>query len=382
MRIVVSPTAFKGTLGAVEAAEALSDAASEAIADAEVISLPIADGGDDTMRVLVDRLEGDVISASAMGPLGKLVDCQFGWLGSSGSWGGNVAVVEMASASGLRLVPEESRDPLRSTSRGTGDLIATVLERLPRDVIVGVGGSATSDGGAGIAEALGVLLIDSSGSAIEYGAEGLAALERIDLSGRNPLLDRIELIVACDVTNPLLGEKGAARTFGPQKGASVDDVEVIEAGLARLDGIINRQLGISIAEMPRAGAAGGAAGGMHALLGAELRDGFDVIAELIGFDEVLSSADLLIVGEGKLDEQSLDGKAAIAAARRAKRLGIPVWAFAGTVELSPEVLKQQGIEIEADLTELVGDLAWADPANALHTVARQMLGRAKAQGML
>lgn len=375
MRIVVSPTAFKGTLGAFEAAEALAAAASEAIPEAEVISLPIADGGDDTMRVLVDRLEGDVIPATAMGPLGKLVDCQFGWLV------GDVAVVEMASASGLRLVQEESRDPIHSTSRGTGDLIATTLERSPRKVIVGVGGSATSDGGAGIAEALGVLLIDSAGSAVAYGAAGLLDLERIDLTGRNPMLEGTELIVACDVINPLLGERGAARTFGPQKGANPDAIGIIEAGLARLAAIIERDLGISIAAMPRAGAAGGAAGGLHALLGAELRDGFDVVAELIGFDEVLSSADLLIVGEGKMDEQSLEGKAAIAAARRGKRIGVPVWAFCGKIELSHEVLQGEGVEIEADLTELVGDVALAAPARALHTVARQMLGRARAQGI-
>lgn len=369
MRVLVAPSAFKGTLSAIAAAEALSEAVSEALPGAEPIRLPLADGGDGTCEVLVSALGGDLIPIAAMGPLGRPVDAAFGWLP------GDVAIVELAAASGLRLLEEEERDPMRATTRGTGDLIAAALERRPRRVIVGVGGSATNDCGSGIAEALGVLLIDLEGKAVGPGAAGLLELAGIDVSRRAPALAEVDLTVACDVANPLLGPDGAARVFAPQKGAAEDQVETIERAHARFAEAVESDLGVRLHDMPRAGAAGGAGGGMHGLLGARLDDGFDVVAEMLGFDELLASADLLIVGEGSLDAQSLSGKAPIAASRRSLRLGVPVWAFGGRIELSAEELAGEGIEVEADLGDLTGELGLTDPAAALRTVAERMLRR-------
>lgn len=366
----MAPTAFKGRLSALEAAEALARGAAEALPEADIVRMPIADGGDGTMEVLVSVLDGDLFPMSAMGPLGRPVDAAFGWLP------GDIAVVELASASGLALVAAEHLDPLRATTRGTGDLIAAAIERKPKRVIVGVGGSATNDGGAGIAEALGISLTDGAGAAIGPGALGLAALQRIEASRRDPNLEGVELIVACDVTNPLLGPEGAARVFAGQKGAGPGEVEAVENSLTRLAEIVHRDLGVWLGDMPRAGAAGGAAGGMHAFLGAELRDGFEVVAEAIGFDRALLDADLVIVGEGRLDQQSLSGKAPIAAARAARRMGIPVWAFAGSIDLDRSAIEAEGIEMAVDLTQLGGKSARSDPAVALHRSSAELLARA------
>lgn len=369
MRIVVAPAAFKGTVSAVDAAQAIAEGAAEALPDAEVITCPIADGGDGTLEVLVAALQGDLVQAVAMGPLGRPVSAFYGWLP------GEVAVVELALTSGLALLGPGERDPLGATTRGTGDLMAAALERRPRRMVVGVGGSATSDGGAGAAEALGVSMVDGAGAAIGGGARGLLSLEKIELSSLNPALRAVELTVACDVRNPLLGPQGAARVFAPQKRATTDEVAIIERALKRFAEVVEKDIGVSIAELPGAGAAGGAAGGMHALLGAELRDGFDEVAEIVGFDQCLENADLLIVGEGSLDEQSLMGKAPIAAARRARAAGIPVWGFAGRVEVPGEKLLSEGIEVWADLSALAGAQAQSQAPATLRKVAARMLSR-------
>jgi glycerate kinase len=370
MKVLIAPTAFKGTLSALEAADALARGAAEALPEAEIVRMPVADGGDGTMEVLVSALDGDLFPMIAMGPLGRPVDATYGWLP------GDIAVVELASASGLAHVAPEQRDPMRATTRGTGDLIAAALERRPRRIIVGVGGSATSDGGAGIAEALGVSLTDKNGAAIDPGALGLAALEGIDISRRDRNLEEVDLVVACDVVNPLLGHQGAARVFAPQKGAGPQQVEAIENALNRFADLTLRDLDIWLGDMPRAGAAGGAAGGMHALLGASLEEGFDVIADAIGFGEQLSRADLLIVGEGRLDRQSLSGKAPIAAARMAKRKGKRVWAFAGSIDLDRASLQSEGIEAAVDLTERWGNRALTHAASALRQSAAESVARA------
>lgn len=368
MKLLIAPTAFKGTLTALEAAQAIAEGAREALPAADIELLPIADGGDGTIQVLVSALDGQTISATVMGPLGRPVEAYLGWLP------GDVAVVELAAASGLGLISPENRDPMRATTRGTGDLIAAALERIPRRVIVGVGGSATNDGGSGIAEALGVSLTDELGAAIGPGALGLMSLARIDLAGLDRGLEKVELLVACDVANPLLGPDGAAQVFAPQKGAGPAEVEAIQRAHAHYAEILNRDVGVWIGDMPRAGAGGGAAGGMHALLGAELVDGFDVVADALGFDEALRGVDLLIVGEGRIDRQSLSGKAPIAAARRAKRLGVPVWAFAGRVELDRAVLESEGIEQFADLSGEVGHEATNDALGGLRRLSAARLG--------
>jgi glycerate kinase len=239
-----------------------------------------------------------------------------------------------------------------------------------------VGGSATSDGGAGIAEALGVSLTDTNGAAIGPGPSGLAALERIDISRRDPNLEGVRLVVACDVANPLLGNDGAAQVFGPQKGAGPLEVEAIESALTRFAEVTRRDLDVWLGDLPRAGAAGGAAGGMHALLGAELRDGFEVVSEALEFERQLAGADLLVVGEGRLDRQSLSGKAPIAAARMARREGVRVWAFAGSIDLDRASLQSEGIEVAVDLTERWGNRAPTNAAPSLRQSASEALSRA------
>ena len=317
----------------------------------------------------MSKLGGRTMRETVTGPLGEPVTASFALLP------GGTAVVEMAAASGMSLIPTDQLDPLGATTKGTGELIARALESRPRSIIVGAGGSASSDGGAGIATELGVTFHESAGEPIASGANGLLELNRIDV-GKLHVPRATQLMVACDVSNPLLGEEGAARVFGPQKGAGPAEVEVIEQGLSRFADVVERDIGVSLASMPKAGAAGGAAGGMHALLGAELRDGFELVAGLTDFESAIDGADLLITGEGKLDSQSLGGKAPIEAARRAAAKGIRIWAFAGKVELDRKDSAAHGIEMVADLTELLGDESLADPRGSLQKVAARMLRRA------
>lgn len=359
--VLVAPCAFKGTLGPLEAADALVRGVEEALPDALIIRCPIADGGDGTLAVLLEHLGGERIEQEVTGPDGRPVRAAIGLLPDE------VAVVELASASGLALMPEGERDPLRAATRGTGELISAALDHHPRRIIVGAGGSATSDAGAGLLQALGVGFFDARGRQVSPGAEGLVELERIDLTFRDSRLKDVEIVVACDVANPLLGDDGAARTFAPQKGAGPQEVERIERGLERFAEVLMRDFGRWIGETPRTGAAGGAAGGLYALCGAELRAGFEVVAEMVGFDDLLARSTLLIVGEGSLDEQSLAGKAPIAAARRAREAGVPVWAFAGRVALDESILAGEAIEV---VQELGGS---ADPAAALRAACARTL---------
>lgn len=370
--VLVAPAAFKGTLDAGSAADALVAAVREALPDATIIRCPIADGGDGTATILIEHLGGEKVPVSVTGPLGDQVSSYFGWLPT------DIAVIEFASAAGISLIDERFVDPLNATSTGVGELISAALDRSPRRIIVGVGGSASSDGGAGLLRALGVGFHDSTGHPIEPGAAGLLDLDRVDRTFRDRRVFETEILVACDVTNPLLGPDGAARVFAPQKGASADQVEEIERALTRFAEVVMRDTGRWIGETPRGGAAGGAAAGIYGLLAAELRDGFDLVAGMIAFEDLLTRSDMLITGEGSIDEQSLSGKAPIAAARRAKAAGIPVWAFAGRIGLSRDQLSAEGIEVEADLMQLVGEeSALADPAGSLRAVASRMLGRSR-----
>ena len=310
-----------------------------------MIECPVADGGDGTLEVLVDHLGGELVELQVTGPLGSPIDAAFGWLETE------IAVIELARASGLALVHEAERDPLHATSRGTGELVSAALDRKPRRVIVGVGGSATTDGGVGMLQALGVGFFDGRGAPIEPGAAGLLDLEKIDLTFRDRRLFATEIIVGCDVMNPLLGETGAARTFGAQKGATEFEVEEMERGLERFAEVVMSQVGFWVGETPRAGAAGGAAAGLLAVAGAGLLDGFAVVADMIEFDRLLETADLLIIGEGRLDFQSLAGKAPIGAARWAKARGVPALALAGSIRLSEDQLRAEGIEVSASLED-------------------------------
>lgn len=324
MRVVVAPNAFKGCLTAKQAAEAI--ARGIRAAGAEAVLVPIADGGDGTLDALVAGVGGSVMGTIARGPMGLPVRAHLGIL-SDGT-----AVVEMAQATGLTLVPAADRDPMRASSYGTGELIRAALSRRPSRIVCALGGSATVDGGTGIARALGVKFLDAEWRALPDGGAALERLARIDADKLDPRVRATPIVVASDVTNPLLGPQGAARVFGPQKGADPQQVEALERGLERLAERLAADLGADVADRPGAGAAGGT-GAMLMALGASLRPGVDVVLEALRFADLLDGADLVITGEGKLDRQTLGGKGPIGVARAAAEANVPCAALVGVSEL-------------------------------------------------
>jgi glycerate 2-kinase len=347
MRVVVAPNAFKGCLSAKQAAEAI--ARGVRAGGAEAVLAPVADGGDGTLDALVAGVGGSVMGTIARGPLGLPVRAHLGIL-SDGT-----GVVEMAQASGLTLVPEGERDPMRASSYGTGELVRAALSRRPTRIVFALGGSATVDGGTGIARALGLRFLDAQGMPLPDGGGPLERLVRIDTAKLDPRVTATPLVVASDVTNPLLGPDGAAQVFGPQKGANPEQVTVLERGLERLARRLEADLGADVADKAGAGAAGGA-GAMLLALGAEMRPGIEVVLEAIGFDGLLAGADLVITGEGKLDRQTLAGKAPIGVARAAAEAGVPCAAVVGTSELEPA---EAGFVAIRSLVDHFGDQAAA-----------------------
>ncbi len=326
MKIVAAPNALKGSLSAFEAAAAIARGARAALPDADVLELGIADGGDGTAEVLCRARGGSFFEAMARDPLGRLRPARYGWL-SDGT-----AVVDVATASGLALLPNHEQRPLAATSYGTGELMQAALARGATQIVLGVGGSATVDGGAGILQALGARLLDAAGVELPPGGGALLQLARIDVSHlpKRVLDTRIE--IACDVDSPLLGEHGAARLYGPQKGASDDEVELLERGLAQLSLVIERDFSRSVGDLASGGAAGGIAAGLHGVLGARLAPGVDLVLDSVGFEAALHGAALCITAEGLLDRQSLRNKGPWGVARRAAAAGVPVVALGGGID--------------------------------------------------
>ncbi len=339
MKIAVAPNAFRGSLSAIQAAEAISAGLRRsALASPEIVLMPLADGGDGTLDVLLHGLGGERVCYTVTGPLGSPVQAAMGLL-----TGGDTAVIEIAQASGVELIPRPQRNPLIATTYGTGELIRIALERGCRRILIGIGGSATVDGAAGCVQALGARLLDDSGADIPRGGSGLSRLASIDVSGLSPLLKSAEIIVLHDVTNPLIGPDGAARVFGPQKGATPAIVETLEANLSHFAAIIRRDLGIDITTMPGGGSAGGLGAGLPAFLGARLAPGGPTIIELLGYERQFAGVDLVITGEGKLDTQTSGGKAVKSIAQSARRAGIPVIALAGRLDADSAALNEMGI---------------------------------------
>ncbi|HEY4105984.1 MAG TPA: glycerate kinase, partial [Polyangiaceae bacterium] len=322
----MAPNALKGSLSPFEAAQAIARGVRAASPSAEIISLPIADGGDGTSAVLIAARGGQTRDSIVADPLGRPVRGSYGLLD-----GGRTAVVDVATASGLALLKEDERDPLVATSRGTGKLISAALDSGCESVIVGVGGSATVDGGAGLLAALGVAMLAADGTPIATGGAGLARLARIDLARVHPALARVKLRVACDVDSPLLGPHGAAQMFGPQKGASPAAVLELERNLEHFAKVIHELTGRDVKNVPSGGAAGGIAAGLYGVLNASLEPGIDLVLEALGFERALGAADLVLTAEGFLDEQSLRNKGPCGVARWAKRRSVPVIALAGGI---------------------------------------------------
>jgi glycerate kinase len=324
MRIVIAPDKFKGSLTATEAAHAMARGARSALPSVEIEVAPMADGGEGTVEALVTATGGTYHEVNATGPLGKPVRARFGMLGDD-----RTAVVEMATASGLVLIPADARDPLSATTRGTGELLLAAVAAGAHRLIVGIGGSATNDGGAGMAQALGFRLLDPEGVEIGPGGGPLGRLDRIERGDGPAGLADVGIAVACDVTNPLCGPDGASAVYGPQKGADPEMVAVLDRNLERLARIVERDLGASIATIPGSGAAGGLGGGLVAFAGGRLEPGVDLVIDAVGLKGRLRGADLCLTGEGSLDAQSAFGKTAVGVARLARSLGCPTLALVG-----------------------------------------------------
>ena len=307
--------------------------------DASTVLVPVADGGDGTLETLVEGSGGTVRTASVTGPLGERREAAWGALGD-----GVTAVIEMARTSGLALVPLDARDPMNSTTYGLGEAILAALDEGFRTFIVGIGGSATNDAGAGMAQALGVSLTDGSVNAIEPGGAALAKLDHIDLSNLDARISESTFMVACDVNNPLTGPEGASAIYGPQKGATPEMVAELDSALRNFAEVARQDIGVDVETLQGSGAAGGLGGGMVAFLNAELRAGVDIVMETVNISQYLQGADLVITGEGALDYQTIYNKAPIGVARRALKLGVPVVAIAGTLGDRYELVHDHGID--------------------------------------
>jgi glycerate 2-kinase len=339
MRVVIAPDKFKGSLTALEAARAMARGVARVIPDASIDRVPMADGGEGTTQALVAATGGSIREALVTGPLGDPIVACFGLLGD-----GQTAVLEMAAASGLVLVPAQKRDPLNATTRGTGELMLAAIAAGARKLIVGIGGSATNDGGAGMGQALGFRLLDDRGDYLQSGGGSLGQLARIDATGRRRELGGVEVAVACDVTNPLCGPQGASAVYGPQKGASPDMVATLDRNLAHFAAIVERDLGVMIKDRPGSGAAGGLGGGLVAFASGKLEPGVNLIIAAVRLAERFENADLCLTGEGAIDAQSAFGKTAVGVGRLAHSLHCPVLALAGSIGPGAEAVLAQGID--------------------------------------
>lgn len=338
MRVVFAPDSYKEALGAPVVARALAEGWRLADPDVEAVLAPMADGGEGTVEAVVSAAGGSYVSATVTGPMGTRVQARYGL-----TQDGATAVIEMAEASGLQLVPAQQRDPRAATTRGTGELILHALERGARRILIGIGGSATNDGGAGMAQALGYRLLDAQGNELPPGGAALARLAQIDDHAVHPALRECVISVACDVTNPLCGAEGASAVFGPQKGASPEMVQELDAALNHYGRLLEQFSGRSILEAAGSGAAGGLGAGLLAFTNAQLCPGAALVAELIGLEQLLQGAALVVTGEGRIDSQTLQGKVPAGVAKLARKAGVPVVLVGGAVSEGLEELYEQGI---------------------------------------
>ncbi|WP_442593725.1 glycerate kinase [Neobacillus sp. D3-1R] len=339
MKIIIAPDSFKESLSALEAAIAIERGFKEIFPEAEYKKLPMADGGEGTVQSLVDATGGRIVDKVVTGPLGEPVQAFFGILGDR-----QTAVIEMAAASGLHLVPVEKRNPLITTTRGTGELILAALDLGVKDFIIGIGGSATNDGGAGMVQALGARLLNHEGEEIGPGGGALADLASIDLSELDLRVLDAKIEVACDVDNPLTGPKGASAIYGPQKGATPELVVQLDANLTHYADIVEEQLGKSFRDIPGAGAAGGLGAGLMGFLSASLKRGVDIVLDAVQFEEHVKDADLVITGEGRIDSQTIYGKTPIGVAKASKKFNVPVIGVAGSITKDSHIVYEHGID--------------------------------------
>ncbi len=339
MKIVIAPDSYKESLSALEVATAIEQGFREIFPDADYVKLPVADGGEGTVEAMVAATQGGIIKVQVTGPLGENAEGFYGLSGDEQS-----AFIEMAAASGLEMVAPSLRNPLKTTSWGTGELIRHALDAGVKHIIIGIGGSATNDGGAGMVQALGAKLLDGNGIPIGLGGGELEKLARIDISELDTRLADCRIEVACDVTNPLTGAEGASAVFGPQKGATPEMIDRLDAALAHYAKIIARDLDIEVLNLEGGGAAGGMGAALYAFCGAELRQGIEIVTDALHLDKHIANADLVITGEGRIDSQTIHGKVPVGVAKVAKRYNKPVIGIAGSLTADVGVVHQHGID--------------------------------------
>ena len=370
MKIVIAPDSFKESLTAKQVCTAIETGFKRVFPDAIYCSVPVADGGEGTVQSLVDATQGEIIELSVTGPLGLPVKAFYGLLGDNSQ----TAAIEMAAASGLHHVPIESRDPKKTSSYGTGELIKAALDKGVNKIIIGLGGSATNDGGIGMLTALGIVFKDQENNKIETNGAGLHDIKKINVDGLDPRLKQCEIMVACDVDNPLCGELGASHVFGPQKGATVKDIEYLDKGLKHYGDCINQQFGIDVLSQAGAGAAGGMGAALLAFTGAQLKPGIELVLEAVQLKQYMQSTDLVLTGEGRIDHQTVFGKTPMGVAKIAKQFDIPVIGVAGSLGKNHQAVYECGID--AVFAAIPGAMslqqAFADANNNLENLAENI----------
>ncbi|MBJ8973422.1 glycerate kinase [Citrobacter braakii] len=339
MKIVIAPDSYKESLSALEVATAIELGFREIWPEANYVKIPVADGGEGTVEAMVAATQGHLVHVDVTGPLGKTIQAFYGLSGDERS-----AFIEMAAASGLEQVPAGLRDPLKTTSWGTGELIRHALDAGVEHIIIGIGGSATNDGGAGMVQALGAKLLDAQNNDIAHGGTGLESLARIDISQLDPRLAACRIEVACDVTNPLTGEEGASAVFGPQKGATPEMILRLDRALTHYAQLIARDLDVNVLELAGGGAAGGMGAALYAFCGARLRCGIEVVTDALHLDDCVADADLVVTGEGRIDSQTIHGKVPVGVAKVAKRYNKPVIGIAGSLTADVGVVHEHGLD--------------------------------------
>lgn len=339
MKIVIAPDSYKESLSALEVANAIEQGFREIWPDADYVKIPVADGGEGTVEAMVEATTGRIVEVDVTGPLGEPVTAFYGLSGDE-----RTAFIEMAAASGLEQVPVTLREPLKTTSWGTGELIRHALDVGVEHIIIGLGGSATNDGGAGMVQALGAKLLDAQQNDIGQGGAALEALSQIDISQLDKRLAACRIEVACDVTNPLTGKEGASAVFGPQKGATAETIDRLDTALAHYAQIIARDLKVDVLELAGGGAAGGMGAALYAFCGAQLRRGIEIVTDALQLDACVADADLVITGEGRIDSQTIHGKVPVGVAKVAKRYNKPVIGIAGSLTADVGIVHEHGLD--------------------------------------
>ncbi|MBY0221595.1 glycerate kinase [Sporosarcina aquimarina] len=339
MKVVISPDSFKGSVTSLEAAIAIEKGIKQALPNADTVLIPLADGGEGTMDSLIAATNGRKVKTSVRDPLGNSIEVEYGWLGDK-----KTCVIEMASSSGICLIPQEKLDPMKATSFGMGELIKKALDEGCRNFILALGGSSTNDGGIGMLQALGMKIMNNNGEPIGFGGKGLCDVSSINTSNLDPRIKDSRFLIASDVQNPVIGDYGATRVFGPQKGATPEMVEVLEKCMVKWTNLIEKQTGIRLHDTPGTGAAGGIGGAFLAFFPVEIKRGIDIVIEYSGFKQALINTDIVITGEGQIDFQTASGKTPMGVAQVAWEQEIPTFVLTGSIGEGIDILYQYGIQ--------------------------------------